>query len=604
MTINNSGASADFSAYIEEIKRKNDIVDVASLYLQVTQRGKTFWALCPVHGEKTPSFSINREGQFYKCFGCGIAGDVIKFVQQLEACDFLEALEILAKRANMPPPPSKGQEDEKRFERQKIKQLCVRICTAAARFYAETLWADNDKSHLAREYLVKRGISGATAKVFGLGLSPDFDSLPRRLEQEGYKLKDCVTAGVLLESKKGFFDALFNRLIIPLIDSKGEVIAFGGRTLDRNESVKYKNTGLTPVHEKNKNLFGINLVKKNHTGRLDKVLVLEGYIDVISLYQGGIDYAVASMGTSLTKEQAKLLKRLSDVAHICYDGDAAGKAATLRGLDVLKEQSLEVFVVSLPDRLDPDEYIRKFGKERLDGVISSALPLTDYKLKLLREKYPVDSSEEQMRRQARRKYLAEAIEAVKPLSAVEKESYAALLAEQTAMSIDFIKNQIASKKNILLKNPLPVSKNTPLCKEEKALYYVASCMLYNSSFSYIDYYPICNEYPFLQKIFDYVRQTREKGENTTAAKVFEFGEDPQSEGVFLATRHPDREGALSLEAQEKLFADSVKVWKIKVLTDKRNALQSRYTAELSAEQKEDILTRVKEISQKIKDLHK
>lgn len=603
MTITNNRQSADFSAYIEEIKRKNDIVDVASLYLQVAQRGKTFWALCPVHGEKTPSFTLNREGQFYKCFGCGIAGDVIKFVQQLEGCEFIEALEILAKRANMPPPPLKGQDDDIKLERQKIRQLCVKICTASAKFYSEMLWEKTDKALFAREYLAKRGISGSSAKTFGLGLSPDYDSLPRRLEQEGFKPKDCVLAGVLIEGKKGYYDALFNRLIIPLIDAKGEVIAFGGRTLDKNESAKYKNTGLTPIHEKNKNLFGINLVKKGHVGRLKKILVLEGYMDVISLYQEGITEVVASMGTSLTKEQARLLKRLTDTAYICYDGDAAGQSATLRGLDILKEQNLEVFVVSLPQKLDPDEYIRKYGKDKFEEIISASLPLTDYKLKLLREQFPIDSADGQARRQSRRKYLAQAIEVVKPLSAVEKESYALMLAGQTAMSLDFIKSQIAGGENILLKEEIMTGEDAPLSKEIKALCYIASCMLYNSPFSYIDYYPVCNEDSFFQKVFDYIRQSRLAGETTFARKVFEFGEDPQSERINLVTQTPDREGALNAEAQEKLFGDSVRVWKVKQLTEERNALQNRYSTELSPLEKEDILTKIKDISQKIKELH-
>ena len=402
--------------------------------MELRPKGTTHWARCPFHGEKTASFSVNRNLQIYKCFGCGESGDVIKFVEKYESLTFMEALEKLAKRANLKMPETALSKQDKDFTSRKQKQeVYGSICRDAAVFYYKAYYSE--KGAAAREYVKSRGFTSDTVKKFGIGYSPDQYSLVRYLQDKQYAMEDCLACGVLQrKSANGeLFDALSYRLIIPIFNMQGKVIAFGGRGITDAEINfgKYKNTSETPLFSKKNNLFALNIAKEQkQQAALPNIVVVEGYMDVIAMYQAGFKRAVASMGTSLTESQAKWLSRLTDTVYICYDGDAAGQKATVRGLDILDKAGLEVKVMSVPERLDPDEYIKKYGSEAFESLIDDALPLPDYKLRLLDTAFPIDSVDTAKRNDNLPKYVKGALIMLKQLDYVSRSTWRRCLSKR------------------------------------------------------------------------------------------------------------------------------------------------------------------------------
>lgn len=500
---------ADWSDFIQQIKRNNDIVDVIGSYLELRRHGANFMARCPFHGEKTPSFIVNRNMQIYKCFGCGESGDVIKFVEKFESCTFTEACEILAKRAGIPIPESSANRDDKAYlERKKKRDVYLAICRDTARFYYRAYYSEVGKT--AREYIAKRGFDEATVKRFGIGYSPNSFALPNYLQSKGYSFEDCVKCGVLSQTTShGCVDALNGRLIIPIFNMQSQVIAFGGRGLDEETIArgKYKNTSETPLFTKKDNLFAINIAKeqKQQTA-LPNLVVVEGYMDVIAMYQAGFRGAVASMGTSLTEQQAKWLSRLGDTVYICYDGDAAGQKATVRGLDILDKAGLEVRVMTVPEKLDPDEYIKKYGAEAFDRLISDALPLPDYKLDLLEKTFPINSSDRAQRNNALAKYVKGALTMLKALDDVRQARYITAVSLKTGYSEDYFRRKLRENDD----EEQPQSDVAEFSPEEKAKYFVAACILRGEDYASIEAKPLCNTV-FLSDLYDYLLECKVNG---------------------------------------------------------------------------------------------
>ena len=334
----------------QELKEKNDIVEVIGSYVPLTRKGGQYWACCPFHHEKTPSFAIKQEDGFYHCFGCGVSGDVVKFVQQIESTDFIGAVRILANRAKMEVPESADYDGEKAAEIKRQKDTVLKILLDTARFYLSNLYGGDERAQAHLDYIQRRKISPSVAKKFGLGASLDYRSLPAYLMGKGYKREDLLASGAVSEDRHGkLTDSLAGRLIFPIINSLDEVVAFGGRVMEKTDFAKYKNTRETIVFNKRKNLYNINLLKKlKREEPIREVIMVEGYMDTISLYQAGFKNVVASMGTSLTKEQARLVKRYSDKVLISYDGDFAGQSADLRGLEILKKLRSSPITEQLP----------------------------------------------------------------------------------------------------------------------------------------------------------------------------------------------------------------------------------------------------------------
>ena len=503
---------ADLSDFIQQVKRANDIVDVIGSHLELRRSGANFMARCPFHGEKTPSFNVNRNLQIYKCFGCGESGDVIKFVEKYESCTFMEALESLAKRANIKMPETLSQKQDKEFaERKKKKDVYFAICRDTAVFYYKCYYAQSGE--VARKYVRKRGFDADTVKKFGIGYSPDRYSLVKYLQSKGYSTDDCLKVGVIQRTQRGdVVDALSNRLIIPIFNMQGKVIAFGGRGLDERTISfgKYKNTSETPLFTKKDNLFALNIAKeqKQQTA-LTNLVVVEGYMDVIAMYQAGFRRAVASMGTSLTEQQAKWMSRLTDTVYICYDGDAAGQKATVRGLDILDKAGLEVRVMTVPEKLDPDEYIGKYGKDAFEQLIEQALPLPDYKLKLLDNTFDIDSPDSATRNNALPKYVQGALIMLRALDDARQARYITAVSLKTGYSEDYFRRKLTETN--ASDDALSELNTGELTKEDKAKYFVASCVLRGEDYAQIDDKPLCNS-AFLSNLYDYLMQCKSDGE--------------------------------------------------------------------------------------------
>ena len=511
---------ADLTDFIQQVKRANDIADVIGSYLELRSRGTTLFARCPFHGEKTASFSVNRNMQIFHCFGCGESGDVIKFVEMYESCSFMDALEILAKRANLKMPETAREKQDKQYtERKKKRDVYLEICRETAVFYYKCYYAS--RGEVARNYVESRAFDAETVKKFGIGYSPDRYSLVKHLESKGFDVQDCLKAGVVQQSSSsGIVDALSGRLIIPIFNMQGKVFAFGGRCLDDRQIAfgKYKNTSDTPLFTKKDNLFALNVAKeqKQQTA-LPNLVVVEGYMDVIAMHQAGFKRAVASMGTSLTENQAKLLSRLTDTVYICYDGDAAGQKATVRGMDILDNAGLEVRVMSVPEKLDPDEYIKKYGKDEFEKLIDAALPLPDYKLKILEEAFPINSSDATKRNNALPKYVKGALTMLRSLDDVRQATYIAAISAKTGYSQDYFRRKLAEPDGE--EQQLPDTSFAQISPEDKAKYFIAACLLAGESYASISEKPLCNS-AFLSNLYDYLLDCMSKQEQPTVDMMY------------------------------------------------------------------------------------
>lgn len=424
--------------FIEELKNKNDIVDVVSGYCSLEQKGGSFWARCPLpgHSERTPSFSVNQYGQFFKCFGCGRGGDVITFVMEMESLPYIDAVKHLAEKVGLELPQS-FREERRTNEDYKKKDTYLSILKDSAKFYVANLRSGMATAH--EEYIAKRGLTKETVTAFGIGASLDHNGLPAYLKAKGYAVEDMIAAGVVSETVtdsgvKRITDFEAKRLIFPIINAMGEVIAFGGRVLEKTDFGKYKNTRETSVFVKNKTLYNINNIKKlKALGQIKELIMVEGYMDTVSLVSAGFKNVVASMGTSLTKEQARLLKRYTENVLICYDGDAAGQNANIRGLEILRAEGLNVKVVSLPEGLDPDDVIKKLGPDAYRKCLEEAMPLIDYKLKLCADKYNDGSPD------GKRKYIAQAVRIIgESSSESEREELLRKLSKDTGITYQSI----------------------------------------------------------------------------------------------------------------------------------------------------------------------
>ena len=392
--------------YMEELKAKNNIVEVASSYVALDRKGGNHWACCPFHHERTPSFAINEADQFYHCFGCGVSGDVVKFVQEMESTDFMGAVRILAARAKMPVPEGDFDNEQAQLIKKKRDTLS-KILLDTARFYLNNLYSGDSLADKHLQYISKRGLTPSTVKKFGLGASLDFNSLPKYLREKGYSEEDCLASGVLGKKNGKAYDALGGRLIFPIINAMDEVVAFGGRNLEKTDFAKYKNTEETLLFNKRNILYNINLVKKlKREQPITSIIMVEGYMDAISLYQAGFKNVVATMGTALTKDHAKMLKRYSENIYFSYDGDFAGQKNTLRGLSILEDERLTVKVVPLPEGLDPDDVVKQ-GVDAYQKCLDSAMPLIDYRIHYAERKYDLSKTVD------KRKFIEEALKIVR-----------------------------------------------------------------------------------------------------------------------------------------------------------------------------------------------
>ncbi len=437
---------------IEEIRINNDIVDVVSEYVRLERRGKNYFGLCPFHREKTPSFSVESGKQIFYCFGCGKGGNVFRFVQLAENLDYIEAVKLLADRAKIMLPESN---DEKAAEKARLKKIILNINLLAARYYNDTL--NSKAGMIAAEYLKKRDISENTARKFGLGYSTDeWEGLYRHLKSKGIDEEYMLKSGLIVKSGKGkLYDRFRGRLIFPIFDVRGNVIAFGGRVMD-NSLPKYVNSNETVVYNKGRHLYALNFAKNSADKR---IIVVEGYMDVISLHQNGIDNAVASLGTALTERQGRVLKKYAEEVIISYDSDSAGQAATIRGLDLLNSIGCNVKVLTIPDGKDPDDFVRNKGATAFKKLADSSLSLVEYKIMLLKKEHDLTTAEGQI------KFLNKVSSVLSGVdNEIEREMYIKKLSAEYEISEEAILSEIikrtkrASAKSLKIANAVAAAK--------------------------------------------------------------------------------------------------------------------------------------------------
>jgi len=419
---------------IDEVKNRCDIVNVISQYINLKNSGSNYSGLCPFHNEKTGSFHVNQKKQIYKCFGCGEGGDVINFVMKIENLDFIEAVKLLAEKNGIEFKTNLSEADKAKMESIKLMQD---IHLKAARYYFANLINSKNKGY---DYLRRRGLSDKIIKKFGLGYSLEsWNSLMDYLLSIGYEKKDLVESGLVTHKENGnkYYDRFRNRVMFPIFDYRGNVIGFGGRVLD-NSLPKYLNSPDSLLFNKRFNLYGLNYAKKSISN--DILILVEGYMDLISLYEYGIENVVATLGTALTNEQGKLIKRYASTAIISYDSDDAGVKATLRAIDILRNHNINVKILNLKDCKDPDDFIRKYKKEGFLKAIENSVSHIVFQINILKRKFDFDKDEHLI------KFAKEAALIIKTLSSpVEKDYYIKYVSKEFNISLDAMKEEVFGK---------------------------------------------------------------------------------------------------------------------------------------------------------------
>ena len=598
----------------QELKQKNDIVSIVSKYVSLERKGRYYWCRCPFHGEKTPSLCINDIDNMFYCYGCHVGGDVIKFVMQIESQTFVEAIKTLASWANMEVPDSfenSGNGTDIAIAK-KRKDRLISLMKETAKHYHDNLSKPTAKQAL--EYMKKRQLDGAVGTRFGIGFADGYNDLPEYLKSKGYTEEEMLAVGVVKQKDGRVYDPVANRVIFPIIDIYGNVIAFGGRTLESNPNfAKYLNTAETELFNKRNTLYAVNYLKKQkQMGPIPYVIIVEGYMDTISLHKAGFTMTVASMGTALTQSQAKMVKRFADKVYICYDGDSAGQNATLRGLDILRENGLDVMVVQLPDKFDPDDVIKTYGREGYQKLLDEALPLVEFKLKYLKSRYDLSNVD------GRVKYLNDAIEVLSLLNSdVERELYMPMVGDIAQTNIDFIRRELAKKlsgKSIAdeVKNSLSNVKKTEIKESDydtenvnsalvKAEKYILCALLHKKPYAYFK-----SDVTYLfsgarREIYKIISNYLEK--NSAGNLVQDLYNDYQGENqsMIVDIINYNAESAEDEQNEKKYYMDCLWVLYKEHLETKLKELTDEYSNEVDNLKRKEIYEKMKDISLKLKN---
>ena len=444
---------------LNEVRQSNDIVDVISQYVHLKRSGRNFFGLCPFHNEKSPSFSVSPDKQIFHCFGCGVGGNVITFISKIEGLNFIETVQMLAERANIQLPTLENSGD---MQKEILKDKVYKVNEFTAEFYHQNLYKAQAK--MAQEYVKKRQLSNETLKSFRIGFSGKFDELYQELKKQGFGEQEILESGLVNKNDRGqYIDRYRNRLMFPICDARGRVIAFGGRVLDDSKP-KYINSPENIVYSKGRHLFGLNVAKKGDT---KKLLIVEGYMDVISLHQRGITNVVAPLGTALTEQQGWLLRKNAEQIILSFDSDEAGLKAKLRALDILQNMGCDLRVLQLEGAKDPDEYIVKYGNVRFKNVVDKALSVIEFKVKVLKQDLDLENTNDKI------KFLNEIAKLISKVdNTIEREVYIEKIAKEYDISKEAIYAEVNkltyknSKTEKILEKAKPVITHKVVEKEE------------------------------------------------------------------------------------------------------------------------------------------
>jgi DNA primase len=585
--------------FLERLKFNNDIVSIIGKYVTLNQKGKTHWGNCPFHSEKTPSFAVNGLEQYYHCFGCGESGDVIKFIEKLESVDFMSAVKILADTAGMEVPEFVGDDNIK--EKKQQKEAILKANKDAAIYYNKMLYTDKGKD--AYNYLLNRGLNKGIINRFGLGVSFDWVSMVKHLKSKGYTEELLTQAGLIAKGSKGnYYDIMAERIMFPIINTFGQVIGFSARALKDGKYAKYRNTAQTLVFDKSRVVYAINLLKKlKQKQHLQEIILVEGQMDVIAMHKAGFENCVACMGTSLTKYHAKELKRFSDKVIISFDGDSAGQKATLRSLEILQNEKLKVYVISMPDKLDPDDYIKKYGSDSYEKLLKDAQPLNDYKLQSISEDFNLNDNIDKT------KYIDKALEEIKRLkSSFEREIYLEQLSKKTKVDIHTLERDLEYKMSTNTSDSNEKTEETKAIKDAsfKSSEFVLASIVHKK-----DYAKMPDENIFKnqthKKLYDFVLKGQNLQKQLKISHIFdEFDVENTPEIKDIINYHfntYDSEDEKQ-KNEERYFNECITKLNLeKLLNEQKNIVEQIENAN-SAEEKNKLMQKLSEIIKKITNL--
>lgn len=572
--------------FIDNLLDKVDIVDVISDYVALKRSGNKYLGLCPFHNEKTPSFTVDGDKQLFYCFGCHVGGNIVGFLEKKENLTFFETIEELAKRANLTVPIVNG--DAPSISRE-TKTKILEANKTAARYYFNTLFEPEGAEGL--EYFTSRGLTNNIIKRFGLGYAPNSrDSLIKHLKEKGFDEETIVSAGLAVKNDYGIHDFFRSRVMFPIISPTGDVIAFGGRVLDSSKP-KYLNTNDTPVFNKRKNLFALNILKKNNRGR---AIIGEGYMDVIALNMAGFDYGVASLGTAVTPEQIRLLKRYAQEIYICYDGDSAGISATHKVIDLMKAEGLKPKIIELPLGIDPDEYIKANGADAFKQMMRSARTSIEYLMDEVKQK--CDMTSEDGRAEFAQK--ATKIVGAYAFDSIEAEMYLKRINALSGFSIDSLYSSMGAvvdkkQQNNVQNSGVAVKFQSAT---ERAL---VAVLIENPSLRQIAKESLEGEYfvsDAYKKIFDHICASADKLNVNALIQVFEGDEETQT-ALSAVGIEP-----IIFGDKNAFLKDCCLKIKSDYLSKQRQELKTALAQTISAQEKIEIATKMVALDEKIKKL--
>lgn len=593
--IDNKGVNAE---WLEKLKSRCDIVSTLSKYIRLEKKGKTYWSCCPFHHEKTPSFGVNEVEQYYHCFGCKESGDVIKFVQMYESVDFLDAVQILADSVKMELPAFSNNDEIFKLKQQ--KQILKDILTKTNERYIKNLSAPNAK--VAIDYLKQRKISAESIKKFAIGYSSSWADIPEFLKQKGYTYENMKEAGVveLRPNNQGAYDVMGERLVFPIFNTSEEVIGFSARILEKSDYAKYKNTAQTLVFNKSKAIFAINHIKKlKQQGELKKIIVVEGQIDVIAMHEAGFTSTVACLGTALTSEHARELKRFSNEIILCFDGDSAGISATTRSIEVLQEHDFDIRIASLPEKTDPDEYIAKFGASGMQKLLDSAQPVIEYKLGVNAKNYDMAKADE------RSKYIKVALDILGELETFsQKQVYLESIKKLSGVPVDVLMRDLSGQAyNSKVKHA--TTEKAPRVYSDsdngisKAVKFVLASIVHKQPWAKTN--SIEEDFfknPVQKKLFNFMVENINKGKNVTISDLY---------NVFYIDNDENLKDVIYYNFEEignnakQYFNDSLWAFAEIALKEKQGILSEKFKNSTSDSERKEILLELSKITKQLKN---
>lgn len=572
---------------IDEIRNSNDIVDIISQYVILKRSGRNFFGLCPFHKEKTPSFSVSPDKQIFHCFGCGAGGNVIHFISKIENVDFKESLEILADRAGIKLPTLENNVDSKRLE---LKEKVYEINKLVAMYYHETLYKPQAKP--AQEYVKKRKLDNKALKEFCIGYAENANVLYKLLKEKGFTEEEILASDLVIKKGNNYVDRFKNRLIFPIQDIRNRFIAFGGRVLD-NSLPKYINSPENIVYSKARNLYGLNVAKNTKTRKL---IIVEGYMDTVSLHQRGIDNVVASCGTALTEAQGRLLRKYAEKVIISYDSDSAGQAATLRGLEILNNLGCDIRILQMEGAKDPDEYVIKYGNGRFNDLVENAISLVEFKIKVLKKGLNIENTNDKI------KFMNEIAKILGGVdNKIEQEIYIDKISSDYNISKEAIyaqinKNEYSNNKGAKILESSSIRKPTIKRQEkeinpelEKRENIIISLLIDGGEEVYNRIKNIINPNDFKseanQKIMRRLYEEFEKGNSNINSLVDMFADDEQVVNALTGIMADDYE----IEDNKKALDDVINNYQKEKLMARRNEIiQSLNNASLDKEKASEL----------------